>query len=74
MNVRLASSKLKININAVCYINTNEIPGEISREKMISLHVKINFTCEKITIAMANMARINRAFRRKKNCLREMVW
>ena len=43
MDVRLASSKLKININAVCYINTNEIPGEISREKMISLHVKINF-------------------------------
>ena len=43
MDVRLASSKQKININAVCYINTNEISGEISREKMISLHVKINF-------------------------------
>ena len=33
------------------YINTNEIPGELSREKMISSHVK--FTCEKITVAMA---------------------
>ena len=33
------------------YINTNEIPGELSREKMISSHVKS--TCEKITVAMA---------------------
>ena len=41
--MRLASSKLKININAVCFINTDEIPGDLSREKMISLHVKINF-------------------------------
>ena len=43
MDVRLASSKQIININAVCYINTNEIPGETSRKEMISLHVKINF-------------------------------
>ena len=43
MDVRLANRKLKININAVCYIDTNEIPGELSREKIISLHVKINF-------------------------------
>ena len=43
MDVRLASSKVKININTVCYINTNEIPGELSRKKMISSHVKINF-------------------------------
>ena len=28
---------------AFYYINTNEIPGELSREKMISSHVKI--TC-----------------------------
>ena len=33
MDVRLASSKLKINIKAVCYIDTNEIPGELSRKK-----------------------------------------
>ena len=26
-----------------CYINSNEIPGELSRENMISSHVKI--TC-----------------------------
>ena len=40
------------------YINTNEIPGELSRENMISSHVKIPVTCylhmpEKITVAMA---------------------
>ena len=29
--------------NYFCYINTNEIPGELSRENMISSHVKI--TC-----------------------------
>ena len=28
---------------AIYYINTNEIPGELSRENMISSHVKI--TC-----------------------------
>ena len=33
------------------YINTNEIPGELSRENMISSHVI--FRCEKITVAMA---------------------
>ena len=27
----------------ICYINTNEIPGALSRENMISSHVKI--TC-----------------------------
>ena len=33
----------------------NEIPGELSREDMISSHVKKNaiFTCEKITVAMS---------------------
>ena len=34
----------------------NEIPGELSRENMISSHVKkkdVIFTCEKITVAMA---------------------
>ena len=37
------------------YINTNEIPGELSRENLISSLVKINviFTCENITVAMA---------------------
>ena len=38
------------------YINTNEIPGELSRENLISSHVKITiviFTCENITVAMA---------------------
>ena len=38
-------------IKLLCYINTNEIPGELSRENMISSHVKI--TCENITVAMA---------------------
>ena len=37
--------------NTHYYINTNEIPGELSRENMISSHVK--FTCENITVAMA---------------------
>ena len=41
--------------NSLHYINTNEIPGELSHEDMISSHVKI--TCylhsEKITVAMA---------------------
>ena len=32
-------------------INTTEIPGEFSRENLISSHVI--FTCEKITVAMA---------------------
>ena len=27
--------------NAIYYINTNEIPGELSRENLISSHVKI---------------------------------
>ena len=37
-------------------INTSEIPGELLRENMISLHMKITcyfFTCEKITVSMA---------------------
>ena len=29
-------------LNNIYYINTNEIPGELSRENMISLHVKIS--------------------------------
>ena len=28
-------------ISSIYYINTNEIPGELSRENMISSHVKI---------------------------------
>ena len=39
------------------YINTSEIPSELSREYLISSHVKIHdviFTCENITIAMAS--------------------
>jgi len=46
----------KIHINRpVYYINTNEIPGELSRENLISSHVKITcyLTCENITFAMA---------------------
>ena len=41
--------------NDYYYINTSEIPGELTRKKMISSHVKKNviFTCEKITVAMA---------------------
>ena len=43
--------------NCFYYINTNEIPGELSRENMISSHVKITcyeiFTRENITVAMA---------------------
>ena len=60
----LASSKQKININAVFHINTNEIPGEISREKMISLHVKTNFHMWKDYRCYGYI--INGAFRRKK--------
>ena len=32
--------------------NTNEIPGELSRENTIPSHVKITCTCEKITVTM----------------------
>ena len=43
--------------NRFYYINTNEIPGELSRENSIYSHVKITcyeiFTCENITVAMA---------------------
>ena len=37
------------------YINTNEIPGELSRENLVSSHVKkhVIFTCENITVAIA---------------------
>ena len=36
------ASNLALQTN-IYYINTNEIPGELSRENMISSHVKI--TC-----------------------------
>ena len=39
-NVKLIYNALVYN---VYYINTNEIPGELSRENMISSHVEI--TC-----------------------------
>ena len=36
------------------YINTNEIPSELSRENLISSHVKITcYLCENITVGMA---------------------
>ena len=34
---------LSLRIMVIYYINTNEIPGELSRENMVSSHVKI--TC-----------------------------
>ena len=40
------------------YINTNEIPGELSRENLISSHVKISHLCYGYII--------NRAFHTKK--------
>ena len=46
VNQRPLNSVIKYNY----YINTNEIPGELSRENMICLRVKI--THEKITAAM----------------------
>ena len=44
----------KLHRSSYC-INTNEIPGELSRENLISSHVKVHviFTCENITFAMA---------------------
>ena len=35
------------------YINTNEIPGELSRENMISSHVNMPSSQVNITVAMA---------------------
>ena len=59
--------------NIFYYINTDEILGELSRENMISSHVKI--TCYFHMWKYHRCCRyiINRAFRRK-NCFIEMVW
>ena len=39
----------------IYYINTNEVPDELSRKNVISSHVKhVIFTCENITVAMAH--------------------
>ena len=50
-------SELYCRNNWIYYVNSNEIPGELSRENLISSHVKITcyleFTCENITFAMA---------------------
>ena len=49
-----------------CYINTNERPGELSRENMISSHVKITCYFHMWKYHCCYGYIINRAFRRKK--------
>ena len=39
---KLTLNNLKANYIGYYYINTNEIPGELSRENLISSHVKIS--------------------------------
>ena len=61
--------------NMFYYINTNEIPGELSRENMISSHVKITcyFHMWKYHCcygALHNKSRLSQ----EKNCFNEMVW
>ena len=63
----LLLGELTFNI-IVYYINTNEIAGELLREKMISSHVKMwkDLRCYGYII--------NCAFRSKNDYLSEMVW
>ena len=50
-------------------VNTNEIPGELSRENMISSHVKI--TCYRSPLLwLHNKSRLSNMFEAKS----EMVW
>ena len=63
---RLATKYLRTNKKEFLkkyYINTSEIPSELSRENLVSSRVKIRciFTREKITVAMVTCG--NRAFR-----------
>ena len=51
--------------NMFYYINTNEIPGELSRENMISSHVKIS-----TLLWLHNKSCLSQ----EKNCFNEMVW
>ena len=55
------------------YINTNEIPGELSRENLISSHVKITCYLHMWKYRLCYGYIINRAFHTKK-LLSEMVW
>ena len=54
------------NNNRSYYINTNEIPGELSRENMISSHLKITCYFHMWKYHRCYGYIINRAFRRKK--------
>ena len=81
--VSLVCNKLYVNVNTICmlfawiilfyYINTNEIPGELSRENLISSHVKITCYLHMWKYHLCYGYVINRAFHTKK-LLSEMVW
>jgi hypothetical protein len=62
--------KNKYQINGINYINTNEIPGELSRENMIPSHVKITCYLHTRKDHRCYGYIINRAFRSES----EMVW
>ena len=56
------------------YINTNEIPGELSRENLISSHVKITCYLHMWKYHHCYGFIINRTFQTKKLFISKMVW
>ena len=48
------------------YTNTNEIPGELSRENLVSSHVKVTSNLEKLVLFNVSLIRVNSPLLRTK--------